>query len=203
MLITILEQSTLEPTLRSLYHSTFDASVTRTDLPFAADLIISAPNVPCHVSIAELLGLPIHILSSTCIAGLIPDTETNEHLATPYSPTVTLPHPRVIVQRSNANASLTNYLSYPIYENQYVSFADRYIITSDDPIGFGIRLEESSTSSALPAWAYQLSARWMDQVFWTDWKYLSPIAGVPLCWKNRRTGEIILVSLKTYELVSC
>ncbi|WVQ90328.1 hypothetical protein IAS59_004106 [Cryptococcus gattii] len=95
------DQSTLEPILRSLYRSTFDASVTRTDLPFAADLIISAPNVPCHVSISELLGLPIHILSTT-----------------PYSPTVTLPHPRVIVQRSNTNASLTNYLSYPIYENQ-------------------------------------------------------------------------------------
>ncbi|KIR68296.1 UDP-glucose,sterol transferase [Cryptococcus bacillisporus CA1873] len=95
------DQSTLEPTLRSLYRSTFDASVTRTDLPFAADLIISAPNVPCHVYIAELLGLPIHILSTT-----------------PYSPTVIRPHPRVIVQRSNTNASLTNYLSYPIYENQ-------------------------------------------------------------------------------------
>nr|KIR49058.1 UDP-glucose,sterol transferase [Cryptococcus bacillisporus CA1280] len=95
------DQSTLEPTLRSLYRSTFDASVTRTDLPFAADLIISAPNVPCHVCIAELLGLPIHILSTT-----------------PYSPTVIRPHPRVIVQRSNTNASLTNYLSYPIYENQ-------------------------------------------------------------------------------------
>lgn len=159
MLITILDQSALEPTLKSLYRSTFDASVTHTDLPFAADLIITAPNVPCHVSIAELLGLPIHILSSTCITGLIPNTETNELLAIPYSPTATLQHPRVIVQQSNTNPSLTNYLSYPIYENQYVSFAGEYIITSDDPIEFGIRLEEPSTSFARPAWAYQFSAR--------------------------------------------
>ncbi|KIR31610.1 UDP-glucose,sterol transferase [Cryptococcus deuterogattii MMRL2647] len=95
------DQSALELTLKSLYCSTFDASVTHTDLPFAADLIITAPNVPCHVSIAELLGLPIHILSTI-----------------PYSPTATLQHPRVIVQQSNTNPSLTNYLSYPIYENQ-------------------------------------------------------------------------------------
>ncbi|AFR96358.2 UDP-glucose,sterol transferase [Cryptococcus neoformans C23] len=94
-------QKTLEPTLRSLYRSTFSTSTVPTNSHFAADLIISAPNVPCQVSIAELLGLPLHILSTN-----------------PCSPTIILPHSGAIVQRSNTNASLTNYLSYPIYENQ-------------------------------------------------------------------------------------
>lgn len=95
------DQRTMELTLISLYRSTFSPSAVPTNPHFAADLIISAPNVPCHVSIAELLGLPLHILSTN-----------------PCSPTITLPHPGTIIQRSNTNASLTNYLSYPIYENQ-------------------------------------------------------------------------------------
>lgn len=122
MLTIISDQKTLEPTLRSLYRSTFSTSTVPTNSHFAADLIISAPHVPCQVSIAELLGLPLHILSSTSIAALKPETKADQYLANPCSPTIILPHSGAIVQRSNTNASLTNYLSYPIYENQYVCF---------------------------------------------------------------------------------
>ncbi|EAL19895.1 hypothetical protein CNBG0380 [Cryptococcus deneoformans B-3501A] len=104
------DQRTMELTLISLYRSTFSPSAVPTNPHFAADLIISAPNVPCHVSIAELLGLPLHILSTN-----------------PCSPTITLPHPGTIIQRSNTNASLTNYLSYPIYENQVWHLLGRVI----------------------------------------------------------------------------
>lgn len=164
----ISDQRTMELTLISLYRSTFSPSAVPTNPHFAADLIISAPNVPCHVSIAELLGLPLHILSSMIIAYLKPGINADEHLANPCSPTVTLPHPGTIIQRSNTNASLTNYLSYPIYENQYICFVGQYIIIADGSIGFGIRLEESSTSFELPALVYQPSPRWRGQVFWID-----------------------------------
>lgn len=168
MLTIISDQKTLEPTLRSLYRSTFSTSTVPTNSHFAADLIISAPHVPCQVSIAELLGLPLHILSSTSIAALKPETKADQYLANPCSPTIILPHSGAIVQRSNTNASLTNYLSYPIYENQYVCFLSEYIVIADDFIGFGTPLEGSSTSFASPAWVYQLSPRWRGQVFWID-----------------------------------
>ncbi|WVQ75649.1 hypothetical protein IAR50_005278 [Cryptococcus sp. DSM 104548] len=96
----VQDPSTLEKTLHSLFQATFTPS-TAISRPFAADLVIASPNVPGAISIAELLGLPLHIISST-----------------PYSPTVTMPHPNTQVQRSNAPASVNNYLSYPLYDAQ-------------------------------------------------------------------------------------
>ncbi|ODO05507.1 hypothetical protein I350_04558 [Cryptococcus amylolentus CBS 6273] len=96
----IQNPSTLEQTLRSLFQATFSPSPT-TARPFAADVIVAQPDVPGAVSIAELLGLPLHLVS-----------------AAPYSPTVTLPHPGTQIQRSNTPSSVTNYLSFPLYDAQ-------------------------------------------------------------------------------------
>ncbi|ODN95351.1 hypothetical protein L198_04747 [Cryptococcus wingfieldii CBS 7118] len=96
----IQSPSTLEQTLRSLFQSTFSPS-SAIARPFAADLIVAQPDVPGAVSIAELLGLPLHLVS-----------------AAPYSPTVTLPHPGTQIQRSNTPSSVTNYLSFPLFDAQ-------------------------------------------------------------------------------------
>ncbi|TYJ59003.1 hypothetical protein B9479_000442 [Cryptococcus floricola] len=96
----IQNPSTLEQTLRSLFQATFSPS-SAIARPFAADLIVAQPDVPGAVSIAELLGLPLHLVS-----------------AAPYSPTVTLPHPGTQIQRSNTPSSVTNYISFPLYDAQ-------------------------------------------------------------------------------------
>ncbi|BEI85719.1 hypothetical protein CcaverHIS002_0600060 [Cutaneotrichosporon cavernicola] len=67
------------------------------NVPFAADVIISNPPSFAHVHVAEALGLPL-IISFTM----------------PWSPTSRFPHPLANVQRSNAGESVTNYLSYAL-----------------------------------------------------------------------------------------
>jgi sterol 3beta-glucosyltransferase len=67
--------------------------------PFVADAIISNPPAFAHVHCAECLGIPLQ-LSFTM----------------PWSPTTAFPHPLVNISQSNAEAGLTNYLSYALAE---------------------------------------------------------------------------------------
>ncbi|WVQ83708.1 hypothetical protein IAT38_005852 [Cryptococcus sp. DSM 104549] len=92
----------VEGIMRSFYQSTFSAG--KNGEAFAADVIISCPAALGHISVAELQGLPIHIVSTT-----------------PFSPTTAFSHPMATIQMSNTNPSVTNYLSYPLVENQHWS----------------------------------------------------------------------------------
>ncbi|KAG8809795.1 hypothetical protein FRC19_004968, partial [Serendipita sp. 401] len=67
--------------------------------PFVADAIISNPPAFAHIHCAEALGIPLQ-LSFTM----------------PWCPTTAFPHPLVNISQSNAEAGLTNYLSYALAE---------------------------------------------------------------------------------------
>ncbi|KAI9830004.1 MAG: hypothetical protein M1826_005177 [Phylliscum demangeonii] len=67
--------------------------------PFIADVIIANPPSFAHVHIAEKLGIPLHLIFTM-----------------PWSPTQAFPHPLANVQSSNADTSLTNYISYALVE---------------------------------------------------------------------------------------
>lgn len=73
-----------------------DADLNR---PFVADCIIANPPSFAHVHCAEKLGLPLHIMFTM-----------------PYSPTQAFPHPLANIQSSNADANLTNYLTYSLVD---------------------------------------------------------------------------------------
>lgn len=67
--------------------------------PFVADAIISNPPAFAHIHCSEALGIPLQ-LSFTM----------------PWCPTTAFPHPLVNISQSNAEAGLTNYLSYALAE---------------------------------------------------------------------------------------
>ena len=67
--------------------------------PFVADCIIANPPSFAHVHIAEKLGIPLHVMFTM-----------------PYSPTQAFPHPLANIQSSNADANLTNYMSYALID---------------------------------------------------------------------------------------
>jgi UDP:flavonoid glycosyltransferase YjiC (YdhE family) len=67
--------------------------------PFVADCIIANPPSFAHIHCAEKLGVPLHIMFTM-----------------PYSPTQDFPHPLANIQSSNADAQLTNYISYAMIE---------------------------------------------------------------------------------------
>ncbi|KAI5367462.1 putative UDP-glucuronosyl/UDP-glucosyltransferase, ubiquitin interacting [Septoria linicola] len=67
--------------------------------PFVADCIIANPPSFAHVHCAEKLGIPLHIMFTM-----------------PYSPTQSFPHPLANIQSSNADANLTNYISYALID---------------------------------------------------------------------------------------
>nr|POE80091.1 sterol 3-beta-glucosyltransferase ugt80a2 [Quercus suber] len=67
--------------------------------PFVADVIIANPPSFAHVHCAEKMGIPLHIMFTM-----------------PYSPTQAFPHPLANIQSSNADASLTNYMSYALID---------------------------------------------------------------------------------------
>ncbi|KAH9216546.1 putative glucosyl/glucuronosyl transferase [Leptodontidium sp. 2 PMI_412] len=67
--------------------------------PFVADCIIANPPSFAHIHCAEKLGIPLHIMFTM-----------------PYSPTQAFPHPLANIQSSNADAQLTNYISYAMIE---------------------------------------------------------------------------------------
>ncbi|KAH7391173.1 hypothetical protein DE146DRAFT_663682 [Phaeosphaeria sp. MPI-PUGE-AT-0046c] len=63
--------------------------------PFVADAIIANPPAFGHIHCAEKLGIPLHMMFTM-----------------PWSPTQQFPHPLANIQSSNADASITNYISY-------------------------------------------------------------------------------------------
>ncbi|KAM0795599.1 hypothetical protein BDR22DRAFT_870272 [Usnea florida] len=67
--------------------------------PFVADAIIANPPSFAHVHCAEKLGIPLHLMFTM-----------------PWSPTQAFPHPLANIQSSNADTSLTNFMSYALVE---------------------------------------------------------------------------------------
>ncbi|KAF2219485.1 hypothetical protein BDZ85DRAFT_322273 [Elsinoe ampelina] len=67
--------------------------------PFIADAIIANPPSFAHIHCAEKLGCPLHVMFTM-----------------PYSPTQAFPHPLANIQSSNADTSITNYMSYGLVE---------------------------------------------------------------------------------------
>ncbi|KAI9853084.1 MAG: hypothetical protein M1838_001585 [Thelocarpon superellum] len=67
--------------------------------PFVADAIIANPPSFAHIHCAEKLGIPLHLMFTM-----------------PWSPTQAFPHPLANIQSSNADSSLTNFVSYALVE---------------------------------------------------------------------------------------
>ncbi|KAF2268199.1 UDP-Glycosyltransferase/glycogen phosphorylase [Lojkania enalia] len=63
--------------------------------PFVADAIIANPPSFGHIHCAEKMGIPLHMMFTM-----------------PWSPTQQFPHPLANIERSNADASITNFMSY-------------------------------------------------------------------------------------------
>ncbi|EKG18197.1 UDP-glucuronosyl/UDP-glucosyltransferase [Macrophomina phaseolina MS6] len=70
-----------------------------TGRPFVADAIIANPPSFAHVHCAEKLGIPLHMMFTM-----------------PWSPTQAFPHPLANIQSTNADSSLTNYMSYALVD---------------------------------------------------------------------------------------
>ena len=67
--------------------------------PFIADAIIANPPSFAHVHCAEKLGIPLHLMFTM-----------------PWSPTQSFPHPLANIQSSNADTSITNFMSYALVD---------------------------------------------------------------------------------------
>ncbi|OCL12779.1 glycosyltransferase family 1 protein [Glonium stellatum] len=67
--------------------------------PFVADVIIANPPSFAHIHCAEKLGIPLHMMFTM-----------------PWSPTQSFPHPLANIQSSNADASLSNFMSYALVD---------------------------------------------------------------------------------------
>ena len=67
--------------------------------PFVADAIIANPPSFAHMHIAEKLGIPLHLMFTM-----------------PWSPTQAFPHPLANILSSNADANMTNFLSYALVD---------------------------------------------------------------------------------------
>ncbi|KAI9820095.1 MAG: hypothetical protein M1832_003802 [Thelocarpon impressellum] len=84
-------------------YASFDSGISidghATARPFVADAIIANPPSFAHVHCAEKLGIPLHLMFTM-----------------PWSPTQAFPHPLANVQSSNADSSLTNFVSYALVE---------------------------------------------------------------------------------------
>ncbi|KAI9883417.1 MAG: L-arabinitol 4-dehydrogenase [Watsoniomyces obsoletus] len=67
--------------------------------PFIADVIIANPPSFAHIHCAEKLGIPLHIMFTM-----------------PWSPTQAFPHPLANIVSSNADTSMSNFVSYALVE---------------------------------------------------------------------------------------
>jgi sterol 3beta-glucosyltransferase len=70
-----------------------------TNVPFIAEAIIANPPSFAHIHCAQALGVPLHLMFTM-----------------PWSPTRAFPHPLANIERSDADMSTTNYLSYGLVE---------------------------------------------------------------------------------------
>ncbi|KAL8898452.1 MAG: hypothetical protein Q9192_002070 [Flavoplaca navasiana] len=71
----------------------------RPDRPFVADAIIANPPSFAGIHCAEKLGIPLHLMFTM-----------------PWSPTQAFPHPLANIQTSDADQSITNFMSYALVE---------------------------------------------------------------------------------------
>ncbi|KAL8888808.1 MAG: hypothetical protein Q9215_003835 [Flavoplaca cf. flavocitrina] len=71
----------------------------RLDRPFVADAIIANPPSFAGIHCAEKLGIPLHLMFTM-----------------PWSPTQAFPHPLANIQTSDADQSITNFMSYALVE---------------------------------------------------------------------------------------
>lgn len=67
--------------------------------PFVADVIIANPPSFAHIHCAERMGIPLHMMFTM-----------------PWSPTLVFPHPLANIQSSNADPSMTNWMSYTLVD---------------------------------------------------------------------------------------
>jgi hypothetical protein len=67
--------------------------------PFVADAIIANPPSFAHIHCAERMGIPLHMMFTM-----------------PWSPTQVFPHPLANIQSSNADPTMTNYVSYALVD---------------------------------------------------------------------------------------
>ncbi|MCJ1386371.1 hypothetical protein MMC17_009497 [Xylographa soralifera] len=81
------------------YNSGPSVSDDLTAQPFVADAIIANPPSFAHIHCAEKLGIPLHLMFTM-----------------PWSPTQAFPHPLANIQSSNADVSMTNFISYALVE---------------------------------------------------------------------------------------
>ena len=69
------------------------------NVPFVAEVIIANPPSFAHVHCAQALGIPLHLMFTM-----------------PWSPTRAFPHPLANIERTDADPTTTNYLSYGLVE---------------------------------------------------------------------------------------
>lgn len=79
---------------------------------FAADAIISNPPTFAHIHCAEALGIPLLMTFSTFTFARLFQLTNPSYQAMPWSPTTAFPHPLVNVRSSEAEPTVTNYLTY-------------------------------------------------------------------------------------------
>jgi len=81
--------------------------------PFVADCIIANPPSFAHVHCAERLGVPLHIMFTYVCRdeGVCADEDRM-----PWSATQAFSHPLANVQSSNADVSMTNYITYSLID---------------------------------------------------------------------------------------
>ncbi|KAI4253660.1 MAG: hypothetical protein L6R42_007492, partial [Xanthoria sp. 1 TBL-2021] len=75
------------------------SSSTPSNRPFVADAIIANPPSFAGMHCAEKLGIPLHLMFTM-----------------PWSPTQAFPHPLANIQTSDADQSITNFMSYALVE---------------------------------------------------------------------------------------
>ena len=84
--------------------------------PFVADAIIANPPSFAHVHCAEKLGIPLHLMFTYVFANVLRPHPLLTIPSMPWSPTQAFPHPLANIQSSNAEPSITNFVSYALVE---------------------------------------------------------------------------------------
>lgn len=79
--------------------SDLSSDATSSARPFVADAIIANPPSFAHIHCAEKLGIPLHLMFTM-----------------PWSPTQSFPHPLANIQSTNADANMTNFISYALVD---------------------------------------------------------------------------------------
>ncbi|KAL8694582.1 MAG: hypothetical protein Q9218_000764 [Villophora microphyllina] len=87
------------PSSEQSKEQSLDLSRSSSAKPFVADAIIANPPSFAGVHCAEKLGIPLHLMFTM-----------------PWSPTQAFPHPLANIQSSNADQSITNFMSYALVE---------------------------------------------------------------------------------------